>query len=155
MKQERTCSLSSHSGKNRDLATVWWNTTPCTFMDKCFITKLHGVTYRNTTDFLFLLYFTTPSATRTNKVTNKLTPRKNIPRKAKCFSARQEIPCMLMNTNVHYRVHNSPSSMSIVNHMNPIYALSHCLRSILILSLHRHLRVPTGLFSSDFSTKNL
>jgi hypothetical protein len=41
-----------------------------------------------------------------------------------------------------------PSTFPILRHINPIHAIS--LRSILILSTHLHLGLPSGLFPSDF-----
>jgi hypothetical protein len=48
----------------------------------------------------------------------------------------QEIPCPLLNQNVHYRVLNSPTTKPILSHMNPVPILSFdsftiCFRIIL------------------------
>ena len=51
------------------------------------------------------------------------------PRGAHRFSASQEIPLILWNPNVHYRIHNSPLPLPILSQINPI----HISRAILLL----------------------
>jgi hypothetical protein len=52
------------------------------------------------------------------------------------FSASQEIPRILWNANVHYRVYKSPSPVRFLNHINAVHAHPHptSRRRILILS---------------------
>jgi hypothetical protein len=60
----------------------------------------------------------------------------NLSRETNKPSSSQEIPCILWNTVVHYRVHNSPPLVPILSHMKTVRALRSCLRSILMLSSH-------------------
>jgi hypothetical protein len=38
------------------------------------------------------------------------------------FSASQEFPRVLLNRNVHYRIHNRPSPVPILSQINPVHA---------------------------------
>jgi len=70
------------------------------------------------------------------------------------FSASQEIPRILWNLKVHYRVHKCPPPVPILSQINPVHApTSHFLRSVLISS--SHLGLPSGLFPSGFLTRIL
>jgi hypothetical protein len=57
---------------------------------------------------------------------------------------------------VHYRVHNSPPPVSILNQIDPVYR-SHpiSLRSILIFPIHLRLGLPSCLLLSGFPTNIL
>ena len=65
-------------------------------------------------------------------------------------AASQEIPLISRNQRVHYRTHKRLPPVSILGQPNP----TSC-RSILILSTHLRLGLPSGLFPSGFPTKTL
>jgi len=51
------------------------------------------------------------------------------PSEANLFSARQEIPLILWNLNVHYRIHKCPPPVLILKQIDPIHApISHLLK---------------------------
>ena len=75
---------------------------------------------------------------------------------ANWFAASQEIPHISRNPKVHYRTHKRPQTVSILGQPNPVnIPTSHLLESILILSIHLRLGLPSGLPPSGFPTKNL
>ena len=65
-------------------------------------------------------------------------------------SASHEIPRILWNPTVHYRIHKCPPPVPILSTPHPT-----TWRSILILSSHRRLGLPNGLLTSGFPTKIL
>jgi hypothetical protein len=71
---------------------------------------------------------------------------------ANSFSASQEIPRILWNPQVHYRIHNSPPPVPILSQSMP-HPTS--WRSILILSSHLRLSLPSGRLPSGLPTKIL
>jgi hypothetical protein len=68
----------------------------------------------------------------------------------------QEIPSILWNPKVHYRVHKSPPLVLILSQINPIHTIPSYLSKINFNIVH-HLRLglPSGLFPSGFPTNIL
>jgi hypothetical protein len=66
-------------------------------------------------------------------------------------AATQELPRILWNPKVHYRVHKSPPLVPILGHIDSVETI----RFILILSTHLRLGLPSGLFPPGFSTSIL
>jgi hypothetical protein len=62
--------------------------------------------------------------------------------------AGQEISCILWNMKVHCCVHSSLPLVPVLSHINPVHTL-------LILSSHLYLHLPSGLFPTGFPTKTL
>jgi hypothetical protein len=60
--------------------------------------------------------------------------------------------CFLWYPWVHYPVHMSPSLVTILSQVNLVHNLPSSLRSILILSFHLHLGLPSGVIPSAFPT---
>jgi len=67
------------------------------------------------------------------------------------FSASQEIPHILWNPKFHCRIHKCPPPAPILSQIDPVHT-SHptSWRSILILSSHLRLGLPSRLFPSSF-----
>ena len=71
------------------------------------------------------------------------------------YSARQEIPPILWNPKVHYHIHNNPPPVPILSQLDPVHTTHPTSPSILILSLHLCLGLPSGLLPSGFPPKTL
>ena len=75
---------------------------------------------------------------------------------ANWFAASQEIPRISRNPKVHYRTHNrTPPSISWAIPMQSTCPHPTSCRSILILSTHLRLGLPSGLLPSGFPTNTL
>ena len=72
---------------------------------------------------------------------------------AKRFAASQEIPRISPNLKVYYRTHKRPPPVSILG--QSIYPHPTSWRSILILSTHLRLGLPSALLPSGFPSKTL
>ena len=61
-----------------------------------------------------------------------------------------------MKPEIHYRRHNLPPTILILSQLDPVHTPHPTSwRSILILSSHLRLGLPSSLFPSDFPTRNL
>jgi hypothetical protein len=70
-------------------------------------------------------------------------------------AATQEFPSIIWNPKVHYRVHKSRPPVNILSQINPVHTTPFYLRSILKLSSHLRLGLPSGFFPSGFPTQIL
>jgi hypothetical protein len=70
------------------------------------------------------------------------------------FSASQVFPHILCNPKVHYRIHKCSPTVPVLSQLDPVQAsLPISWRSILLLSSHLRLGLPSGLYPSGFPTK--
>ena len=82
--------------------------------------------------------------------------QQSLSREANGFSASQEIPRILWNPKVHRRIYKCPPPVPNLSQLDPVHTPHFSsLRSILILSSHLHLGLPSGLFPLGFYTKTL
>jgi len=72
------------------------------------------------------------------------------------FLTSQKIPRILWNPKVHYRIYKCPPHVPILSQLDPVHtSISTSWISILILSFHLRLGLPSGLFPSGFPTKTM
>jgi hypothetical protein len=76
--------------------------------------------------------------------------------KANSHSASQEIPRLLWNPKVHYRVHYGPLLVPVMSQMHPIRTFVPYFPKIQSnITINLRLSLPIGLFTSAFPTKIL
>jgi hypothetical protein len=71
------------------------------------------------------------------------------------FSGSQEISRILWNPKVHYRIHNGPPPVPILSQLDQVHTPLTSRRSVLILSSHLHLALPSGFFPAGFPSRTL
>jgi hypothetical protein len=76
--------------------------------------------------------------------------------KAASHADTQEVPSILWNPKVSYRVHKSPPLIYILSQINPVHTIASYLHKIHFNIVYPlHLGLFSGLYSSDFPTNIL
>jgi hypothetical protein len=72
--------------------------------------------------------------------------RQHPPSKASISSASKQIPQIIWNRKVHYRLHNSPPRVTILSQINPVQALPSCF-----FNTHFNINLPSTPWPSKWS----
>jgi hypothetical protein len=131
-------------------------------MGRCLVRGSAGTQPITTEDFMvfvspFLILSTSSFITLLpDAVALTYSMEQSPPWEANRFSASQEFPRTLWNPKVHYRIHKCLPPVPVFNQIDLVHApTSISWRSILILSSHLRLDLPSGLFLSGLPTKTL
>jgi hypothetical protein len=76
-------------------------------------------------------------------------------REATSCAATQELPSILWNSKVHYRIHKSPALVLILSQTNQVHTTPSYLSQIHRNIIHLRLGLPSGILPSGFPTNNL
>ena len=85
-------------------------------------------------------------------MTNSMDQR---PWEANRFSASQQIPCILWNLKVYYRINKGLPGVCILSQINSFHVPYPISWKSILISSHLHLGLQSGLFSLGFATKTL
>jgi hypothetical protein len=71
------------------------------------------------------------------------------------FAANQEIPHILWNPNVHYRIHKYPPPVFVLSQLNPVHTSTSYFMKIRLQNIpHLRLGLPSSLFPLGFPSKH-
>jgi hypothetical protein len=85
----------------------------------------------------------------------ELTSKLNILGQCPSLQASQEIPLILWNPYLHYRIHTCPPPVSVLSQISSVHVLASKWRPILILPFHLRLGLQSSIFSFGFPHQNL